>query len=171
MKTKRLFTSLFIGITLLLGSVPTFATSLTNYGENTLADHMFRGTAYSATTPTSYYVALYTAACSDSAAGTEVTGGSYARVAIARSQAAWNGTQGSAGAASTGINGTISNAAAITYPAATADWGLVTHWGIIDTSTGAGNLIICEQLTASRTISTGSTPSYAIGALTIQVDN
>lgn len=147
-----------------------YATALTDYAENKIVDHVFRATAFSESTPASYYVALYTTACSDSAAGTEVSGGSYARVAITRGTADWNGTHGTTTGASSGTGGTISNAAAITFPAATADWGTVTHWGIVDAST-AGNVVICSALTASRTITTGSTPAFAGGALTIQIDN
>lgn len=149
---------------------PAMATDLTNYAENKIVDHVFRATAFSESSPANYYVSLHSSACSDSANGTELTGGSYARTAIARSTAAWLGTHGSATGASSGTNGTISNAAAITLPTATGDWTTATHWQIFDAST-AGNAIICAALTASRTITTGATASFAIGALTIQIDN
>lgn len=147
----------------------TSAGSLTNYAENAFVDHIFRGLAYSATTPANYYIALYTGACSDSAAGTEVTGGSYSRVSIARSTSAWTGTHGTITGASSGTNGTVGNAAAVAFPAATADWGTVSHWGVSDAPTG-GNLVICAPLTATRTITNGSTPSFAPGALNVQLD-
>jgi hypothetical protein len=146
------------------------AGALTDYAENKIVDHVFRNTAFSESTPATYYIALYTSACSDTGAGTEVATGSYARVGITRGTAAWNGTHGTTTGASSGTNGTISNAGVITFPAATADWGTVTHWGIVDAST-AGNVIICSALTTSRNITTGSTPSFAASALTIQIDN
>ncbi len=157
-------------IILALVSVAGFAGALTDYAENLSVDNMFRGVSYSATTPANYHVALATSACSDSASGTEVTGGSYARVAIARATGTWNGTHGNTTGASSGTNGTISNASPITFSAATADWGTVSHWEIKDANT-AGNAIVCAALTSSRTITNGSTPAFAAGALTVQVDN
>lgn len=166
---KKSPSSLSFIVILFFLSVPAFAGSLTNYAENALVDHIFRGTAYSASTPTNYYVSLYTGACSDATSGTEVTGGSYARVPIARSTSAWTGTHGTTTGASSGTNGTVGNAASIAFPAATADWGTVSHWGIMDAATG-GNLIVCAPLTSTRTITNGSTPSFAPAALTVQID-
>ena len=142
--------------------------ALTDYLENKLVDHLFRATTY---TPGNVYVGLLTGACSDSSAGTEVSGGSYARVLVTKGDAAWKGTHGSASGNSSGTNGTISNAAAVTFPSPSANWGVVTHWGIYDASSG-GNLLVCAALTVSKTINNGdAAPSFAIDALTIQVDN
>lgn len=135
--------------------------AFTNYLENKLIDHVFQNTAF--TSPTTLYIALFTAV-SDGEAGTvtEVTGGSYARVAVTANASNW--------ADATGNNGTTSNVGAVTFPAATADWGTVTHFGIYDASS-AGNLLVYAALTASRTITNGSTPSFAAGALTVQIDS
>lgn len=170
MKIKKIVAQLFLSIALLISAACAMAGALTDYMENKVVDHLFRGTAYSESAPTNYYVALYTSACSDSAGGTEVSGGSYARVAVARGTAAWAGTHGTTTGASSGTGGTISNAAAVTFPEATSDWGTVTHWGLLDVST-SGNAIICAAMTASRTITNGSTSSFGVGALTIQIDN
>lgn len=167
MKTGCVVFALLLGF---LVSQLAAATDLTNYAENKIVDHVFRATAFSESSPANYYVSLHSSACSDSANGTELTGGSYARTAIARSTAAWLGTHGSATGASSGTNGTISNAAAITLPTATGDWTTATHWQIFDASS-AGNAIICAALASPRTITTGATASFAIGALTIQIDN
>lgn len=51
---------------------------LTNFGEDLVLDFLF--TANTATRPTAWYVSLYTVAPTESTGGTEVTGGSYARV-------------------------------------------------------------------------------------------
>lgn len=145
------------------------ATSITDYLENKLLDDQFRTTAY--TEPTTHYIGLLTAACSDSAAGTEVTGGSYARVAVTKGDAAWKGSHGSATGVSSGTNGTVSNAAAVTFPAPTANWGVITTFGVYDAAS-AGNLLICQALTTSKTVNSGdAAPSFAIDALTIQLDN
>lgn len=166
MKKLRILTS----ICLLIFLSTAAATSLTDYAENKIVDHVFRATAFSESSPGSYYVSLHSASCSDSTPGAELSGGSYARVAIARSTAAWLGTHGSATGASSGTNGTISNAAAITFPAATGDWTAATNWQVYDASS-SGNAIICATLTSPRTITTGATAAFAIGALTIQIDN
>jgi hypothetical protein len=168
---KKLFTKFTIIFALaLIIPLTAFATSLSNYAENKIVDSVFRGIAFSESSPADYYIELESSACSDSASGTELSGGSYARVAIARSTAAWTGTHGTTTGASSGTNGTISNAAAITLPTATADWTTATHWEISDAST-AGNAIVCAALTASRTITNGATAAFSIGALTIQIDN
>ena len=155
---------------LCLISISSHALGLSDYAENKVADVLFRNTAFSESTPASYYVFMSSTACSDSATGTELSGGSYARVGVTRATTSWKGTHGTTTGASSGTNGTISNAAAITFPAATADWTAATHWGLIDSSSGAGNIIVCAALTAPRTITTGATASFAIDAMTIQID-
>lgn len=143
--------------------------ALSDYLENKLVDHVFRGTAYSA--PATVYVALFTSSCSDSSGGTEVSGGSYARVSISTGTSAFKGTHGTTSGASSGTNGTITNAAAVTFPAPTANWGSVTHWGVYDASSG-GNLLICAALGTAKTVNNGdAAPSFAIDALSIQIDS
>lgn len=166
---KRLCRMLIAAAVLVAGQVS--ATSFTDYYENVIADHLFRGTTLSATAPVSYYVALHTGACSDSVTGTEVSGGSYARQAVTRATGSWNGTHGNTTGASSGTNGTISNAASIPFPAPTANWGLITHFSVFDAVTG-GNQLVCEALTTSKTVNNGdAAPSFAAGAITIQIDN
>jgi hypothetical protein len=165
---KNLFLILLLGLASIL---PAQATSLTDYYENAVVDHLFRNTSLSSSSPASYYVGLLTASCSDSSAGTEVSGGSYARVAVSRATSSWKGTHGSTTGASSGTNGTISNAGAITFPAPTANWGTITHFAVYDAST-SGNQILCQALTASKTVNNGdAAPAFAIDALTIQIDN
>lgn len=144
------------------------AAALSDYLENKLIDHVFRGTAYTA--PGTLYVALFTTSCSDSAGGTEVSGGSYARPSITSNGTNWANTQASGTGASSGTGGTTSNSSAITFATPSAGWGTVTHWGIYDAST-SGNMLICAALTASKTINSGDSVSFAGGALTVQIDN
>ena len=154
--------------------------SKSDFLENKLIDWFFRAqaigitgaSAAAGTGPATLYVGLLTAAPSDSAAGTEVSGGSYARVAVTSGLSAWAGTQGAGTTvASTGTGGTTSNNAAITFPAPTANWGVVTHFAIYDAAT-AGNLLYWAALTTSKTINNGdAAPSFAAGALTVQEDN
>ena len=172
-RTKQFFTTICATLALALASIAiapmAHAGSLSDYLENKLIDHVFRGQAYTA--PVTIYVELYTSACSDSARGTEVSGGSYARASLAASLANWAGTQ-SAGSttASSGTGGTTSNNAAISFATPSAGWGLVTHVGLSDAST-AGNMLICIALTTSKTINSGDTVSFPIASLTNRIDN
>jgi hypothetical protein len=154
--------------------------AFTDFAENKLIDWLFRAqaigitgaTAAAATGPATLYVALFTANPTDTGGGTEVTGGSYARVAVTSSLANWAGTQAAASTvASSGTSGTTSNNGTITYPAPTANWGTVTGVGIFDATT-AGNLLIYSALTTSKTVNNGdAAPSFAPAALTFQIDN
>jgi len=138
-----------------------------DYLENKLIDHLFRTGSF--TKPSGLYVALLTAAPSDLGGGTEVAGGGYARVNLAPLDTNWKATQGGTSGASSGTGGLTSNAIAITYPAPSANWGTVTHFGIFDAASG-GNLLIWDALTAARTILSGDpAPSFAVDQLTVTV--
>lgn len=140
--------------------------NLTNFAENKVIDALLRGQALG--TPATWYIGLFTADPGETGAGTEVTGGSYARVAVTASLANFAGTQ-SAGSttASSGTSGATSNNAAITFPAPTANWGSITHVGICDAS-ASGNVWVWIPLTIAKTVNNGdAAPSFAIGALTL----
>lgn len=146
------------------------AAAMSNYLENQLIDALLRGQTYNF--PTTVYVGLATTSGSDAACGTEVVGGSYARVAVTSSLANWAGTQ-SAGStvASTGTSGTTSNNNAITFPAPTGNWGNIVEVCVFDASSG-GNLLFRTPLTVPKTVNNGdAAPSFAAGALTFQIDN
>lgn len=154
--------------------------ALSDFLENKILDWLLRGqaigisgaTAAAGTGPTSVYVGLFTATPTDVGGGTEVTGGSYARVAVTSGLAAWAGTQAAASTvASSGTSGTTSNNAAITFPAPTANWGSVVGMGVYDAST-AGNLLFYAALTVAKTVNSGdAAPSFAAASLTLQLDN
>lgn len=166
---KNTFRTLIAGLMQAVTSLA-FAGALTDYAENKVVDALIRGQTLGA--PATWYVALYTTCPTDSTSGTEVTGGSYARVAVTAGLTQWAGTQ-SAGstAASSGTGGTTSNNATVTFPAPTANWGVVTCWGLTDASS-AGNLWVYSTLTASKTINNGdAAPSFGAGAATFQIDN
>lgn len=124
------------------------------------------------TGPATTYIGLKTAADSDAAQGAEVSGGSYARVAVVSSLANWAGTQGAGTTvASNGSSGQTSNNNAVTFPTPTAAWGQVVGFGVFDSAVG-GIEIVYAPLGAPKTINNGDpAPSFAAGALTIQVDN
>lgn len=144
--------------------------AMTDFLENRMIDWLLRGQTF--TPPANMFVGLLTVAPSETGGGTEVTGGSYARVSVASTLANWAGTQGAGTTvASSGTNGTTSNNAAITFPTPTANWGNVVAFGLYDAST-AGNLLIYATLTAAKTINNGDpAPSFAAAALTFQIDN
>jgi len=144
--------------------------ALSDYAENKILDWLLRGQTF--VPPATVYVALLTAAPSDAAGGTEVSGGSYQRVAVAGSLANWSGTQAAGStAASSGTSGTVSNNSPISFPTPTADWGTVTHTAIYDASSG-GNLLMWGALTQAKTINNGdAAPSYAAAAIAFQLDN
>ena len=131
---------------------------LSNVMEQRLYDWLFRPGTAAPTRPTAIWIGLFTAVTNaEAGTGTEVTGGSYARVDVT-----------SAFGAST--DGAGSNTAAVTFAAPTANWGTVTHFGIFDASTAGNPVTALRALTASRVINNGdAAPSFAIGALTASV--
>jgi hypothetical protein len=143
--------------------------ALSNFLGNKLIDFVLRGQAY--TPPTTVFVALATTTGSPAACGTEVTGGSYARVAVTTSLTNFSGTQGAGTTAvssgtNTGTGLTFSNNAAVTFPAPTASWGTVVEFCVFDAST-AGNLLFRAALSSSQTINSGAAaPSFSVSALT-----
>jgi hypothetical protein len=108
----------------------------------------------------------------DAGSGTEVTGGSYARVAVTANLTNFSGTQSTGSTtASSGTSGTSSNNNAITFPAPTANWGTCTGWRMWDAASG-GNAWVYSALTVAKTVNNGdAAPSFAAAALTIQIDN
>jgi len=130
-------------------------TAFSDYAEVELRKHIFRTGSF--TKPTVLGVALYTAAPGEAGGGTEVSGGSYARVDVPPLDANWSGASAT--------DGLTDNVAAITYPAPTAAWGLVTDFAILDATT-AGNFLIYGTLTASKTVnSSDPAPAFGIGDL------
>ncbi len=123
----------------------------TDYLEDKVLDHVFGGNAYTA--PATLYVALYTVAPTDTGGGTEVSGGGYAR------QTATFNVSGSSPTEAT-------NAAAIEYPTATADYGTVVACAILDASSG-GNMLAYATLTSSKVVSTGDVFRFDAGDLDI----
>lgn len=122
--------------------------AFTNYQESRVLEHFF-GTATVAK-PT-VYVALYTTEVDELGAGTEVSGGSYAR-------RPWSGTVG-------GTSPTeVVNTSDITFATATAPWGTVTHVALVDALTG-GNVMARATLDISRLIDTGTTSTFLAGQL------
>lgn len=113
------------------------------------------------TTAGSFYIALYTADPGETGTATtnEATYTSYARVAVARSTAAW-----------TVSGNSVTNDATISFPACTGGTNTITHFGVVETSSGAGALHFSGALASSLAVSSGITPSFSASQLTITCD-
>ena len=120
-----------------------------NYLENALINATLRATTY--TSPATVYVSLWTTDPTDAGSGTEVSGGSYARTAVTF-------------VAPSG--GVTSNSADVSFPQATASWGVVGWIGLNDAATG-GNLLFHTPLDTSKTIDSGDIFKIATGSLTV----
>lgn len=109
------------------------------------------------------YIALHTADPGE--AGTqstsEATYTGYNRIAVPRSSAGW-----------TEANGTASNAADVTWPAATGGSNVITHLTVGTAATGAGMVIarLAFSSPASLTVSAGTAPKFTAGKISISVD-
>lgn len=123
--------------------------------ENNVLNAVFRNISF--TLPATVYVGLYTAAPSDTAEGTEVSGGAYARQSVTFGAPSGNPAQ-------------ISNSASVTFPTATANWGTITHVALHSASTGTGNQIVWAALTTSKAINTDDQAVFNTGSLVVQLD-
>lgn len=124
-----------------------------DYVEDKTLDFWLKANSTSTTAPATVYVALFTSDPADDASGTEVStsGTAYVRKAV---------TFG------TISGGSVSNDANVTFDAATASFGTVSHIGIFDASS-SGNLLFHGALDASKSIDTGDTFQITTGNLTV----
>lgn len=127
--------------------------ALSDHAENLLLNWLM--TSGSATRPTAWYLALFTAAPSDSGGGTEVSGNGYSRQTIAFSTAS-------------GTGGTTSNSADVSFTASGGSFGTVSHVGIFDAAS-AGNLLWHGAMTASKTIADGDTLEFSTGNVDLTI--
>ena len=129
--------------------------SFADYLENEILDHVFGGADYSR--PATLYVGLSTTTITDAGGNiTEPAGGSYARVAITNNDTNFPAASG----------GAKSNGTAISFPEATGPWGTITDFFISDADS-AGNILCYGALDESKTVASGETISFAVGALDI----
>ena len=114
-----------------------------DYLENKVLSYVFSGGSFSQ--PGTKYLALYTTAPTDAGGGTELSGSAYARQSCAQA----------------------TNSSAVEWPTATGSWGTVVAVGVFDASS-SGNLLAWNNLTASKTISTGDV--FRINAGDLDID-
>jgi hypothetical protein len=126
-----------------------------DYLENKLLDHVLKYSTASYTAPSTVYVALFTASTgletNSPSAEISTSGTAYGRQSITFATAS---------------GGSSASNATVTFTAATANWGTISHVAIMDAST-AGNVLFYGAVTTSKTIETGDTFQISSGNLTI----
>lgn len=108
-----------------------------------------------ATLPSVVYVGLFTTPPTGAGTGTEVSGNAYARAS------ATFGTPTQSGSSMV-----ISNSSPVQFPTATGTWGTPQYFALYDAQTG-GNMLFYAALPTTYTITTGMSPRFASGALTV----
>lgn len=134
--------------------------SFSNYLENKVLDHIFGGSDY--IRPTPLYIALATATIDDSTTGTTITEPNYtgyARISVTNNATNFPVASG----------GSKSNGTEIVFAECTGGSSTITHFAILDAAT-LGNILGYGSLTTQKQITTGDTPKFAIGDLTITLD-
>ncbi|MBE0343956.1 hypothetical protein E4V51_28515, partial [Paenibacillus sp. 28ISP30-2] len=101
------------------------------------------------------YIALYTRGPTDADTGAEVSGGGYARRAVTFSEPVIADRRA-----------VTASVADVSFPIASADWGLVTHIGIRTAATG-GNLVYHGADKTPRTVQTNDTLRFLAGQIKI----
>lgn len=119
--------------------------------DNSIINAILRNGTY--TGPATVFAALFTVAPTATTSGTEVTDSNYARVAVTFSAASAGAT------ANTGLLSFFGAGAA-------SNVGSVVAFAIMDAST-SGNVLYFANLAVAKTVNTGDTMSFAIGAVAI----
>lgn len=133
--------------------------SLSNTTEVAALDCFLRGTDPSYRAGATQYLAAFTGDPGETASlAAEANYTGYARVALTKSSA-WTGT-----------SSPYTNAALIQLGACTGGTNALTHFAIVDTSSGAVAMMISGALAATLNVSDGIQPQFAIGALSVSAD-
>jgi len=131
-----------------------------NYAENKILDHVIGKTPF--TMPT-IAIGLCSADPGEEGSGADCNelpdADGYSRIALAGSD--WN----------VAAAGEIDNANPITFPVASGNWGLVTHYALFDALTyGTGNILISDFLDASKNIVIDEIVKFSAGELVLTLD-
>ena len=146
----------------------------TPFCEDVLKAITGQATSILSTTPlTVVYVALFTDATTmtDDTIGTEVSGGSYARVdtltAGSGSATVWSTPTD----AEPSVVTNSANGGTITFAAATANWGTIKYVALMDHATNATiDDVLCWDEITTKAIDNGDTAEIAASAFTITLD-
>jgi hypothetical protein len=133
--------------------------SLSNTTEAAALDVFLRGTDPAYRAGATQYLALFTADPGETASlAAEATYTGYARVALTKASA-WTGTASP-----------YTNTNLIQFGACTAGTSAITHFAVVDTASGAVNMMISGALSATLNVSAGIQPQFAPAALSISAD-
>ena len=133
--------------------------SMSNATENATLKMHLQGTDPAYRAGATQYLALFTADPGEAGslvAEADYTG--YSRVALTKASAWTDG--GSA----------FTNASLIQFGACTAGNNSITHFAVVDTSSGAVNQMIIGALSSALNVSAGIQPQFAAGQLSIGAD-
>jgi len=122
----------------------------TYYLSDNFVNAALRNTPY--TSPALVYVALYTATPTPAGGGTEVSGGGYGRQLVT---------------VTVPVNGQSSNTGEILFPVATATWGTIEAFALLDASAG-GNMMYYGTLSTPRLILASDQVRFPAGQLIVQ---
>lgn len=124
----------------------------TDFAENGTLTFWLRPGDPAPSRPSALFVGLLTSLVSGEAgAATEVAGGSYARQPVTFSAPS---------------GGAVSNTAKLTFPVATADWGIIQGGAVFDAATG-GRMLYFAGLASNRVIAAGDQLTVQPGAFTV----
>lgn len=133
-----------------------------NHAENLALNFLL--TTSTATRPTEFFLALFTNTSGNAETNLEAgtltdevsdSGTAYTRKAIAFDDA---------------VSGTCVSDGTVTFDAATADFGTITHVAVMDGSTvGSDNVLFYGAVTTPKTIETGDTFQVTDGNLTVSL--
>lgn len=106
------------------------------------------------------YCALYTADPGDAGTATtnEATYTGYARVAQAKATSWTDG------------GSSFSNATLVQFPKCTEGTNTITHFAIVTTASGAGQILYSGALSSSLAVSNNIQPQFGIGELVVNED-
>jgi hypothetical protein len=132
--------------------------SFTNNLEARLLNHIFGGST--SAVPSSLSFGLATNVTEAGVITGEPVGNGYARVVV---------TNNATNFPTTTLDGTVSvkrNGTSIAFPQATASWGTLTHWFVMD----GVNTLAYGALGEAKAIGANDTASFPANSLTIRLD-
>jgi len=133
--------------------------SLSNATEAAALDVFLRGVDPAYRAGATQYLALFKSDPGEAAslaAEADYTG--YARVALTKATA-WTGT-----------SSPYTNANLIQFGACTAGTNALTHFAVVDTASGAVNMMFSGALSATLNVSAGIQPQFPAAALSLSAD-
>lgn len=133
--------------------------SLSNATELAALNVFLRGNDPSYRADATNYLALFTADPGETASlAAEATYTGYARVPMTKATA-W-----------TGSSSPLTNTDLVQFGACTAGSNAITHFAVVDTASGAVNMMISGALAATLNVSAGIQPQFASASLSISAE-